>query len=281
VTPVEGFLEWSGVQPIGEKWGMAFNAQLGCCGMSMWQHRNMAAAAANGEEFTNCYLTTWLPAFPGLEPAYWAYGLAQGEPGPHPDQGVDNATLWAWAYKLGFIDGYGEVLDNVFDWFAQTFHGGCVGQGLDGTIASNDFNASPRIPWDTMAQTDGHDTLVIETHADGSGAMVTWGGVIGYTAGYRKTNWQDRWVIFDKEDPNVNWPALQAALDEVHGVRTEATITAARAGFFNDIESFLNRERAKLPEFVKELEKIIDHALEQEGTTVAVALLREVVRRYA
>jgi len=240
VTPVKGFLQWNGAGGIGEKWGMANNGQWGCCGFSLWQHANQAKLVASGGDFKTAYLTTWLPAFESLLPAYWAYGIAQGEAPPHPDFGVDNATMLAWAYKLGLIYGYAEVDDDEFDWFSQTFHGGFVGQGLDGNKASADFEASPRIPWDTMAMPDGHDTLCIITHADGSGASVTWGAVQPYTAAYRRTNWQDRWVIFDKDDPLVDHDALQAALLEAHGVVAPPTPVIPTSGPTAS-ESFLKR----------------------------------------
>lgn len=222
VTPVEGYLEWSDVQPVGEKWGLANNGRWGCCGFSAWQHANMAKLLPDGA-WQDAFKTTWLPNFPSLLPAYFAYGLAQGETGTPPDKpdepdfGVDNASMLAWAYKLGLIYGYAEVPMEYVDWFAQTFHGVLIGQALDGDVAINDFEASPRIPWDTMGKTDGHDTLLAVTHADGTGSEVTWGGVQPYTLAYRQNNWTDAWVIFDKDDPNVDHAALAAALAEVHG----------------------------------------------------------------
>jgi len=230
VTPVAGFLKWNGAEGIGERWGMADNGQWGCCGFSAWQHANMA----KGHSPADGPLTTWLPAYPSLLPAYWAYGLAMGEVGQpprspdQPDFGVSNASMLAWALKLGLIYGYGEVTDEYHDWFAQTFDGVLVGQVLDGNVASRDFEHTPRIPWDTMATPDGHDTLTIITHPDGSGATVTWGAVQPYTAAYRQTNWTDRWVIFDKDDDKVNWTALEAALADVHGVDV---MTTARANY--------------------------------------------------
>lgn len=246
VTPVSGYLKWSAIQPIGSKWGMAFNARLGCCGMSMWQHYNMAKAAANGEPFLNCWQTTWLPAFPGLEPAYWAYGIAQGEPGPHPDQGVSNATLFAWAYKLGLINGYLEVPIEYADWFGQTFHGVAIGQVLDANEAIACFDASPRRPWTAMAKTDGHDTLGASGDGEGGGTEITWGGVQPYDVTYRETNWTDTWVIVDKEDPNVDQAALDAVLTEMHGVVGPQEAQSRREGLLGRIEGYVEEEFARL-----------------------------------
>lgn len=267
VTPVKGFLEWNGCTKIGERWGMANNGQWSCCGFSMWQHANEAKLVASDGDWFTAYLTSWLPAFPQMLPAYWAYGIAQGEPGPEPDNGVDNASMFAWAYKLGLIYGYGEVDDDEFDWFAQTFHGGCHGQGLDGTIAGNDFNATPRIPWDTMNMPDGHDTLTMITHTDGSGADVTWGAVQPYTAAYRQSNWQDRWVIFDDDDPLVDHAALEAALTVVHGVDAVNTAKAARAAH-KDAQRLLKRFEhdvghvfSKFPGLEAEIKRLVEKSV--------------------
>jgi hypothetical protein len=281
VTPIEGYLEWNGTQNIGEHWGMDGNDVWGDCGAAMTDHAEMAEAQ-------NAQLVGQLgrPHFNGTLGTYWAYGISQGEVGQppnqpdQPDQGVDNASWFAFLYKLGIIKGYGEVQDDVFDWFAQTFRGGCVGQGLDGQIASNDFNASPRIPWDSMDQPDGHDTLTIITHADGSGACVTWGAVQPYTANYRRTNWQDRWVVFTADDPNVNWPKLQAALDEVHGVVTPDTIFAAKQDLAQKIDAALKNVEHDAGEawdhvedLVKPIEKIIAKGVEKEGSNAVAQLL--------
>ena len=95
-----------------------------------------------------------------------------------------------------------------------------MGLVIEGPVAIADFNATPRKPWDQMGFTDGHDTLGIQTHADGSGTLVTWGGLQPYTADFRAKHFQDAWVIFDSDDSFVDWVALEAALTEVHGPHT-------------------------------------------------------------
>jgi hypothetical protein len=250
IVPTEGYVEWSGVQPIGDNWGMDGNDVWGDCGPAATDHYNMAKKGLR-----DILGSLGRPHFDGTLGTYWAYGLAQGEhgqppdPKDKPDYGVDNATWLGFLYKLGIIKGYGEVEDNVFDWFVSNFHGGIVGQGLDGTTASNDFESTPRIPWSPMPQVDGHDTLVIVTHADGSGSMVTWGGVQPYTLPYREQNWQDRWTVFDKDDARVNWPALKEALDEIHGEVTDESIEAERESLeqriidaLRDIEHDIEKE---------------------------------------
>jgi hypothetical protein len=287
VTPVQGFIKWSGVQPIGNAWGMAYNARLGCCGFSGCQHYNMAIAVANGEDWKDCYKTTWAPNYPNLPDAYYAYGIAQGEPGPHPDEGVDNATMLAWMYKLGMIDGYLEVPKGYEDWFAMTFHGALIGQNLDATIAINDFNANPRIPWDTMGITDGHDTLLIAGDGEGGGDEITWGGVQPFTPGYRQNNWTDCWVIIDKEDPNVNQAALAQILTEMHGVvnPVEDSPAAKAHGFIHELEQELTSLYHEVPSglkgFIHGLHKASDAALEHEAVDVIEQLLADALKAYS
>lgn len=246
VTPVKGYLAWNGAAGIGERWGMCNNGPdhtnppwmpdgAGDCGFAMLSHANMAKLGNLSQMGKFGF-----PMFQTALDAYWAFGIAQGEAPPHPDNGVDNANLMAWAYKLGLIYGYAEVDDDEFDWFAQEFDGGCVGMTVDPVAAGNDFEQSPRRPWDAMGAFGGHDTLVVITHADGSGALVTWGAVQPYTLAFRQQNWTDRWVIFDADDPKVDHAALQAALLEVHGVVAPPTPVIPTSGPTAS-ESFLKR----------------------------------------
>ena len=290
VVPVKGFLEWNGCKGIGERWGMLGNDMFGDCGPAATSHNNMAKA---GDPSIGGNLGR--PKFNGVEGTYFAYGIAQGEPGPQPDQGVDNATWLGFLYKEGIIYGYGEVDDDEFDWFAQLFDGGIVGQGLDGQTAQNDFEDIPRTPWDTMDMPDGHDTLGIITHADGSGACVTWGSVQPYTAAYRQTNWQDRWVIYDADDPNIDHAKLQAALQAIHGtvIAPPVAETTAKDSFLEEIldkvrAEFKGLEASKTFEDAekraKELEqglhKAMGLALSRESEQLILQVLQQIVKAY-
>lgn len=225
VTPISGPLAWDGTGSVGQHWGMDNNDRLGCCGFAAWDHANVSKlgdATQAGWSF--------FPKFQSLADAYFAYGIAQGEPGPQPDQGVSNALMLAWGYQQGLLDwtdgdgvthqgGYAEVPLNMLDWFAQQFKGAIIGLVIDGQTASDDFESTPRRPWDAMANPrDGHDVLLIKSDLDGSGALITWGGVQPFTAAFRATNITDAWVIFDMDDAFVNRDALEQALLAVHGV---------------------------------------------------------------
>jgi hypothetical protein len=242
VSMPSGFLEWDGTAGIGAEWGMNNNDVYGDCGPAATDHNNMAKEGSYA-----AYGQLGMPKFAGTLGTYFAYGIAQGEPGPKPDNGVDNASWLAFLYKNGIIDGYGEVPFAQLDYFAQQFHGAIVGLSIDGNQAIQDFDSSPKVPWAAMPNAvDGHDVLLEITHTDGSGSVITWGGVQPFTAGFRQTNFQDAWVIFDYYDPNVNWAALQAALDEIHGVRTVIPPTLVEASIFQRIEHLVEREFAHL-----------------------------------
>lgn len=225
IAPVSGYLEFDGTKGIDPNggWGMENNGPdptnptwcpdgAGDCGPVAKDHYDVAKTG-------NVALvgTSYSPQFPTTLDAYVAYGLAQGEPGPYPDQGVDNKSFLAWGYKLGLWRGYGEVTDEYADWFTQQFNGLILGLAIDGQTASNDFNITPRI-WDAMAAADGHDTLGIVTHADGSGGLITWASLVAYTLKFREQNITDRWAIWDADDPTVDWENLDAALLDIHGV---------------------------------------------------------------
>ena len=213
VTPVAGYHAFDTTHKIGANaWGMDGNSEYGDCGFAALDHYNVAKTG--DVSLIGKFGTS---KFPSLIDAYFAYGIAQGEPGPHPDQGVSNATVLAWAVNEGFIYGYAEVQPQYLDWFAKEFSGALLGLAIDGNEASQDFNDSPRHSWNEMAQVDGHDTLYVKSSGAGKGTLVTWGGLQPFTKSFRENNVTDSWVIFDQYDPRVNWPALEAALADVNG----------------------------------------------------------------
>ena len=232
VTPVQGFLEWNGTAGIGERWGMLGNDVFGDCGPAATSHNNMSK-----EQNPSIGGNLGRPKFNGVEGTYFAYGIAQGEPGPQPDEGVDNASWLGFLYKQGIIYGYGEVPLNSLDWFAQTARGAICGLTIDGTTAINDFNASPKIPWGPMpGASDGHDVLLIQTNANGTGGFVTWGAVIPFWEEFR-VQITDAWIIYDADDPQIDHAALQGALADVHGVEVSQAAQTAHRGFWERIET--------------------------------------------
>lgn len=211
-----GYQEWDGTHGITD-WGMDFNDTKSCCGPAAVDHGNIAKA-----DDMSLLGTLGQPLYSGLLPTYYAYGIAMGESGPEPDEGIDNASFLGWLYKQGLIYGYGEVPLNELDAYALDYDGLLVAVLLDDN-AEADFGAG--IPWDTNAanQPDpnlGHDIWLIVTHADGSVGFITWGAVQAATLAFRRENITDAWAILDEDDAKrtgVHWAALQAELQAIHG----------------------------------------------------------------
>jgi hypothetical protein len=191
------------------------NSTLGDCGAAATDHYNMAKAAS-----ALLYNTLGKPKYAGTVPTYYAYGEAMGE-GPDADEGVDNATWLGFLWKNGIIDGYAEVPLDQVKAVAAEFGGVLVGCLL-GDDAESDFEAVPPIPWDDGPgdppdPNDGHDILLIAYTAEGTFEYVTWGALQRVTANWQAKNPTDAWVIFDADDPAVNWDELIAELEALHG----------------------------------------------------------------
>jgi len=202
---------WDGTHNI-TAWGMEGNDQYGDCGAAATDHYNMAKVGNVSVEDT-----LGEPKYAGTLATYFAYGIAQGEPGPNPDEGVDNATWLAFLWKNGIIAGYAEVPLPEVQTVALEFGGVLVGCLL-GDDAEANFEAGK--PWDNPPPpdpNDGHDILLIGWNAQGEYQYVTWGALQWATASWQAANPTDAWVIFDADDPSVNWPALIAELEALHG----------------------------------------------------------------
>lgn len=215
---------WDGTGGI-TNWGMDGNDVWGDCGAAATDHYDMAKLAK-----VSLLNTLGNPKYQGTLPTYWAYGLAQGElgtapnPPDEPDQGVDNATWFGWLFEQKIIEGYAEVPLPYLNYYAPMFGGAVVGQALPNS-AIQDFEASPPVPWGQANENpnpdEGHDTLYIAFHDDGSGEMVTWGGLQPITNNYINRFATDAWVTFTWEDAQrqgVNVQQLQETLKALHGV---------------------------------------------------------------
>ena len=256
-TP-SAYVEWDGTvndqgQPIDLS-GVDGNDVWGDCGPTATDKNNCTKVGDHA-----AYGQLGMPKFAGTLGTYWAYGLAQGETGQppnqpdQPDNGVDNASWFGFLYKNGIIDGYGEVPLTALDQFAATGHGLVVGLQINDQQAIDDFNSGR--PWDVMENiTGGHDTLLVKLHTDGTGSLLTWGKAQPFTVAFRNHNFTDAWIIWDKDDPSVDWTALQAALDEVHGVLGAAPTDVPRTP-----ESTVQRVLKEAEEYAQ---KIV-HAVEE------------------
>jgi hypothetical protein len=198
-------------------WYVANGIIVHNCGAAAVDHGNAAKA-----DDVSIVGTLGYPVFATTLGTYFAYGTAMGEPGTMPDEGVDNRTFLGFLFTHGIIDGYGEVPLDELDTYAQDFDGLLIAVLLDDD-AEADFGAG--IPWDTNAANPpdpnlGHDVWLIITHADGSIGVYTWGAVQAATLAFRTQNITDAWAILDEDDAKrtgVNWAALQAELQSIHG----------------------------------------------------------------
>lgn len=223
-TP-EALPDWDGSSAI-TRWGMDGNDEYSNCGEAAVNHGFMAKLAKGGNVAAAQAMGNVLgePKFPSGLATYFAYGISQGEPGPNPDQGVTNNTWLAFLYQNGIIDYYLEIpLDQLANWAPQ--HDGLlIGVILDDDAEAN-FEANPPIPWGSANETpdpdDGHDTYLIQTHANGQIGLITWGAVQLCEPAFVAANVTDAWAFGTKAQfiaLGGNWEQLQAALDEVHGV---------------------------------------------------------------
>ena len=203
-------LEWSATNGIAD-WLMLGNDQYGDCGAAATDHAFIAQDGLVADTLGN-------PTYPGTLATYFAYGLAQGEPGPQPDEGVDNATWLGFLYSEGIIQGYAEVPVAHVNHYGSLFKGCLLGLAFDGNQAIADFQN--HVAWGPMARSDGHDVLYVATRE-----VVTWGALQALAPGFLVANATDAWVIIDPDDPKVDGAALRAALESVHGV--EATVEPA------------------------------------------------------
>ena len=233
-------IHWDGTKGITD-WLMLGNDQYGDCGAAATDHAFIAQDGVVSDRLGT-------PKYPGTLATYFAYGVAQGEPGPTPDQGVDNATWLSFLYQAGIIDGYAEVPVGRVNYYGQLFSGCLLGLYFDGNLAIAEFRSGE--PWSPMARKDGHDVLYIATDK-----VVTWGKVQDLRAGFLTHNATDAWVILDADDRHVDWPSLEAALQAVHGILPEAPISPTEpsepqaptpvspegSGAFPDIPSFLEQ----------------------------------------
>jgi hypothetical protein len=209
------------------------------------------------------------PKYTPLTALYYAYGIAMGEPGPDPDQGVDNKSWCAWLYEQGLIEGYGEVpLDQMRE-YATVFGGLLMGVQLS-TNAQAQFETSPRTPWGQPGESPdpsmGHDILFILYNADGTAGVITWGGVQPVTAEFLAQFVTDCWAIFDMntaKEAGFDAAAIQAALTAIHGVvqappvpKPPAPVPPAPvppSGFVAKVESWAQDEVNKLRADIAEL----------------------------
>lgn len=228
------------------QYGMLMNDTLSDCGPAAVEHIRMLKAATGSKGGIGIFPASFkLPTNANTQAWYYEYGIAQGEPGPNPDQGVTNNTMLAWLYTQT-----GGVLpkgDDIQEWaFGEVdatdineiclamidFKGCLIGQSLPDD-AESDFNAQPPVPWDITATdqpdpNEGHDTVFAKYDtAVRTGDEVTWGALQPvvfpqYLTGEEAAGDLEVWVMITQEDVN-NGAMTQA---QFNALKTECAAFA-------------------------------------------------------
>lgn len=221
--------------------GMDHNDQYGCCGPAATDHINMcktlAGALASGYDAANAITAAaavsgqLLPGAPGVLPAYFAYGIAQGEPGPDPDEGVDNDSWLAYCFKQGWIDWYCQLDPtnaNEIRWGVNEAKGVLLGVELNDQAEQQFENDQPWNvgPGDEPDPNEGHDIAVVKYGQPGL-EVVTWGALQHTTIRWDEAEEQvwDAWIFgttTDAERLGINYSALLATITELGGTEKAA-----------------------------------------------------------
>lgn len=197
-------------------WGMDHNDQWSCCGPAATDHYQVAKAG-------DVSLIDHLGGS-GVLPLYFEYGIAQGEPGPYPDQGVDNGTWLKFLFDKGIIEAFAELDPNN----ADEVHQGMLDFG--GVLTSVSLTADAEQlfgahqPW-TVASGEmpdpsmGHDILLAKYGPEGD-TFVTWGALQLATVAWDSACITGAWVIVTSEDAartGVDIAALKAKITALGG----------------------------------------------------------------
>lgn len=243
-------------------WQMLGNDVYGDCGVAAFEHYRMAKAATAGA-FEPGFVQ---PTTSSTESLYFAYGIAQGEPGPQPDQGVDNATFLKYLYDQGLIEGFAQIDHTNRDEVNAAmlaFNGVFTGVQLDDD-AESDFEADPQIAWgsspgDVPDPNDGHDILRVRYTPDGA-SYVTWGEVQPAVLAFEQQNVTDAWVVISKEDmerAGGDFSGLVAAIEAWGGTVAPAAPAPAPTPS-PEAQGIVARIKA---EILAEVEKVVDDVL--------------------
>jgi hypothetical protein len=202
------------------------------CGAAAFQHGRMAKSGRNVLDDNGTELPADSQGATNYTLAsYYAYGRAMGEPGPQPDEGVDNATWLKFLFAQGMIDGYAELDATNPDEIhiaMLNFSGVLIGCELTPEAEQEFVNHQP---W-TITGTEqpspkgGHDVYLVKYDTDaGSETVVTWGAdqncTVAWETGQVQAGVLEAWVFITAEDAQrngVNLPALQQAIRDLGGV---------------------------------------------------------------
>lgn len=246
-------------------WGMLGNDTYGDCGSAGFYHGLMAKALMANNTATDYLQAAWEPGFTVptdsiVEATYFAYGRAQGEPGEQPDEGVDNATWFAFLKQLGIVELAAQIDPHNRAEFKQAmidFKGVEIGVALTDD-AEQAFETGQ--PWDVSPSSqpnpqEGHDILVVKYDPQ-SLTVVTWGGLQECTIAWEDAEidqYMDAWVFFTKEDgarAGVDVDALEA---EMNSWIQSSPFPQKSGSWFREAEEWLKREFKKAEDEIEHL----------------------------
>jgi hypothetical protein len=218
-------------------WGMLGNDTHSDCGAAAFQHGRMAKSGKNVLDDNGKELAADSKAATKYTLAsYYAYGRAMGEPGEHPDEGVDNATWLKFLFDQGMIEGYAELdVTNSDEVHMAMLNFNGVLLGCDLTADAEQQFAAHQ-PWTITAKErpspkEGHDIYLVkyDTQA-GNDTIVTWGALqectLAWNTGEVQAGDLEAWVFITAEDAErngVNMAELQQAIRSLGGTTASAT----------------------------------------------------------
>lgn len=207
-------------------WGMLCNGPtpantatyptgLGDCGAAAFEHGRMAKALVSVRTMSGIKHVLYEGDFIRPTPArtrflYFSYGVAQGEPGPEPNEGVTNATWLRFLYDQGIVEWYGELDPSDRTELHQAMLGCCgvlCGVSLTQT-AEQDFTDGR--PWRLGEGQPDHDVLMVR-YTPSDFTVVTWGGLQVATGDI-----SEAWAFGTREDAEragYTFGAIKAAID--------------------------------------------------------------------
>lgn len=110
-------------------WGMLGNDVYGDCVEAATEHIRMADAFdVTTGSFESGFV---VPTTALTERVYFDYGLAEGEPGPDPDEGTCIADWLAFAFRNRMIEGYAEIPTDIDSIRRYALQFRCVLLGLE------------------------------------------------------------------------------------------------------------------------------------------------------
>jgi hypothetical protein len=264
---------------------MLGNDEYGDCVVAATEHARMFKALVSFANGVMTFLEGFRPPHaPYCETLYWAFGISQGEPGPHPDNGCDPASWFAWFFKQRLCDAFGQPnwevnVDNV--WQADltviknsivTF-GGVMGSFALPVAFQGQFNVVPFSyePGQPMAN-DGHE-MFITGYDDATQLfeVCTWGVIWHATYDFVRYLLTSCFVFVSKEDAQrlgVNFDGLVEACEALAGAQGIDVATGPSLVAAINPDNVKHDADVDWDAFTSQLRRVVTLAVQREGVTI-------------